>query len=425
MINAKLSVCCSSSAAAVPPTALRHHERRLQAEDVFGRNADAQLDSACVSAEGSATRLRGGCSPLRCAGASGLLTRRAPQAYFLRRQAHGHTEDSSVNLNCGCLLQDAWRPREHVVSAWAPFLSPNDSQGGAIGPRLSRPCKRWSQCTCHLGGTGLSVAPPTLDDSESDGCGFELLEANILRCSGGDAAGSDFDELDATSSAQRNNNHRVTDWDKLPGDDESPPRYDKSGAGRLRCDDDSTLASLLPSVIQVQTKEEQEQLSGTAAHPRALQGCTYDRQSVSMDFMDTLVTSKSGKRHISVMIDRFTKYTRLVAMPETTRTDHVIKLFQDNWTLGQIGTALLLIHAFQSGPSMAASSAALIRQPWYMLFIALAAVDRLGGLATSVAFERDWVVQVPPGQLLWQMRTRFLEGQSLSLSSVSILVSII
>ncbi|GBG92290.1 hypothetical protein CBR_g55059 [Chara braunii] len=54
-------------------------------------------------------------------------------------------------------------------------------------------------------------------------------------------------------------------------------------------------------------------------------------QSVSMDFMDTLVTSKSGKRHIFVIIDRFTKYARQVAMPETSRNDYVIKLFKDNW----------------------------------------------------------------------------------------------
>ncbi|GBG90660.1 hypothetical protein CBR_g51008 [Chara braunii] len=59
--------------------------------------------------------------------------------------------------------------------------------------------------------------------------------------------------------------------------------------------------------------------------------CGEYRQSVSMDFMDTLVTSKSGKRHIFVIIDRFTKYARLVAMPETARTDYVIKLFKDNW----------------------------------------------------------------------------------------------
>ncbi|GBG61037.1 hypothetical protein CBR_g18632 [Chara braunii] len=55
------------------------------------------------------------------------------------------------------------------------------------------------------------------------------------------------------------------------------------------------------------------------------------RLSVSMDFMDTLVTSKSGKRHIFVIIDRFTKYARLVPMPETARTKYVIKLFKDNW----------------------------------------------------------------------------------------------
>ncbi len=54
-------------------------------------------------------------------------------------------------------------------------------------------------------------------------------------------------------------------------------------------------------------------------------------QSVSMDFTDTLVTSKSGKRHIFVIVDKFTKYARLIAMPETARTDHVIKLFMDNW----------------------------------------------------------------------------------------------
>ncbi|GBG80806.1 hypothetical protein CBR_g31362 [Chara braunii] len=54
-------------------------------------------------------------------------------------------------------------------------------------------------------------------------------------------------------------------------------------------------------------------------------------QSISMDFMDTLVTSKNGKRHIFVIVDRLTKYARLIAMPETARTEHVIKLFMDNW----------------------------------------------------------------------------------------------
>ncbi|GBG90525.1 hypothetical protein CBR_g50869 [Chara braunii] len=47
--------------------------------------------------------------------------------------------------------------------------------------------------------------------------------------------------------------------------------------------------------------------------------------------MDTLVASKNGKRHIFVIVDRFTKYARLIAMSETARTEHAIKLFMDNW----------------------------------------------------------------------------------------------
>ncbi|GBG72530.1 hypothetical protein CBR_g12101 [Chara braunii] len=36
-------------------------------------------------------------------------------------------------------------------------------------------------------------------------------------------------------------------------------------------------------------------------------------------------------RHIFVIVDRFSKYARLIAMPETAKTEHVIKLFKENW----------------------------------------------------------------------------------------------
>ncbi|GBG78592.1 hypothetical protein CBR_g27817 [Chara braunii] len=54
-------------------------------------------------------------------------------------------------------------------------------------------------------------------------------------------------------------------------------------------------------------------------------------ESLSMDFMDTLITSKSGMRHIFVIVDRFSKYARLVAMSETARTEYVIRMFKQNW----------------------------------------------------------------------------------------------
>ncbi|GBG90218.1 hypothetical protein CBR_g50397 [Chara braunii] len=54
-------------------------------------------------------------------------------------------------------------------------------------------------------------------------------------------------------------------------------------------------------------------------------------ESLSMDFMDTLVTSKNGMRHIFVIVDRFSKNARLVAMSETARTEYVIRIFKENW----------------------------------------------------------------------------------------------
>ncbi|GBG87608.1 hypothetical protein CBR_g45760 [Chara braunii] len=40
---------------------------------------------------------------------------------------------------------------------------------------------------------------------------------------------------------------------------------------------------------------------------------------------------RSGKRHIFVIVDRFSKYAGLITMPETAKTDYAIKLFLDNW----------------------------------------------------------------------------------------------
>ncbi|GBG58892.1 hypothetical protein CBR_g24244 [Chara braunii] len=54
-------------------------------------------------------------------------------------------------------------------------------------------------------------------------------------------------------------------------------------------------------------------------------------EHMSMDFMDTLITNKSGMHHIFVIVDRFSKYARLIAMPETAKTEYVIRMFKENW----------------------------------------------------------------------------------------------
>ncbi|GBG75102.1 hypothetical protein CBR_g19615 [Chara braunii] len=64
--------------------------------------------------------------------------------------------------------------------------------------------------------------------------------------------------------------------------------------------------------------------SGTA--PRNTPG-----ESLPVDFMDTLITGKSGMRYIYVIVDRFSKFARLVAMSATAKTEYVIKIFKENW----------------------------------------------------------------------------------------------
>ncbi|GBG72905.1 hypothetical protein CBR_g12625 [Chara braunii] len=111
----------------------------------------------------------------------------------------------------------------------------------------------------------------------------------------------------------------------------SPQEWKKKGAKLMMVESDGTQIEIdkLSDLVDYSEYDGEEVAEGStlAAVVKAKAG-----QSVSMDFMDTLVTSKSGKRHIFVIIDRFTKYARLVAMPETARTDYVIKLFEDNWS---------------------------------------------------------------------------------------------
>ncbi|KAJ7527380.1 hypothetical protein O6H91_16G067000 [Diphasiastrum complanatum] len=61
-------------------------------------------------------------------------------------------------------------------------------------------------------------------------------------------------------------------------------------------------------------------------------------------------------------------------------------------TISMIISAGVLIHALHKGPAMGSSSSVLLLQPWFIVLLLAGAVERVTGLATGVAFERDWVV---------------------------------
>eukprot|EP00250_Pteridium_aquilinum_P015300 c22508_g1_i2 orf=106-1806(+) len=61
-------------------------------------------------------------------------------------------------------------------------------------------------------------------------------------------------------------------------------------------------------------------------------------------------------------------------------------------TVSILVSAAMVLHATNSGLVLGSSALSLVQQPWFFVLVCASAVDRITGLATGVAFERDWVV---------------------------------
>ena len=69
-------------------------------------------------------------------------------------------------------------------------------------------------------------------------------------------------------------------------------------------------------------------------------------------------------------------------------------LFFLSQTVAQLISAGAIIYALRNHIVSANSTSALLQQPWFLILVAMQAIERLTGLASGVAFERDWVVLV-------------------------------
>ncbi|XP_057856004.1 solute carrier family 40 member 2, chloroplastic isoform X2 [Cryptomeria japonica] len=61
-------------------------------------------------------------------------------------------------------------------------------------------------------------------------------------------------------------------------------------------------------------------------------------------------------------------------------------------TAAQLISAGMIIYALDRATPAAASATSLLLQPWFVVLVLAGAIERLTGLASGVAFERDWVV---------------------------------
>ena len=66
-------------------------------------------------------------------------------------------------------------------------------------------------------------------------------------------------------------------------------------------------------------------------------------------------------------------------------------------TCAMLLSATMVVHAFRSGVTAGATAVGLFCEPWFVVLALAGAVERMAGLASGVAFERDWVVQVKGG----------------------------
>jgi hypothetical protein len=59
-----------------------------------------------------------------------------------------------------------------------------------------------------------------------------------------------------------------------------------------------------------------------------------------------------------------------------------------------VASACVTLYAFHSGASACSTAAQLIRRPWFIFLTLAGVVERLAGIGSGVAYERDWVVQL-------------------------------
>lgn len=69
-------------------------------------------------------------------------------------------------------------------------------------------------------------------------------------------------------------------------------------------------------------------------------------------------------------------------------------IFNEFQTLSMLASASVTIYALSGAAPVASTATVLFLQPWFLVLVAASAVERLTGLASGVAFERDWVVLV-------------------------------
>ncbi|XP_031485384.1 solute carrier family 40 member 3, chloroplastic isoform X1 [Nymphaea colorata] len=174
-------------------------------------------------------------------------------------------------------------------------------------------------------------------------------------------------------------------------------------AERLQLQEEDTPADDLLSTLTVLTVEEQHALAATPAHPAGLYALY--ASFLAGNFVEQIWNfawpAAVALLHPSLLpvavVGFFTKIAIFSGGPligkfmDTFPRVHAFNYLSLVQTAAQLVSAAMIIHAL-STHSHAASATSMLLQPWFVVLVIAGAIERLMGLTSGIAVERDWVV---------------------------------
>jgi hypothetical protein len=166
----------------------------------------------------------------------------------------------------------------------------------------------------------------------------------------------------------------------------------------------SAEAEVLLPMLQVQSLEEQEKLAATPAHPEglyALYGSYFSSCFVEHTWRFAWPAVIAVMHHTLLPVAVVSFVSQFVifaagpwvgALMDSMPRVVAFKALCIIQTLSMLASASVTIYALSGAAPVASTATVLFLQPWFLVLVAASAIERLTGLASGVAFERDWVV---------------------------------
>ncbi|CAN6469026.1 unnamed protein product [Victoria cruziana] len=174
-------------------------------------------------------------------------------------------------------------------------------------------------------------------------------------------------------------------------------------AETLKLQEQETPADDLLSTLTVLTVEEQDALAAAPAHPAGLYALY--ASFLAGNFVEQIWNfawpAAVALLHPSLLpvavVGFFTKIAIFSGGPligkfmDTFPRVHAFSYLSLVQTAAQLVSAAMIIHALRTH-SQAASATSMLLQPWFIVLVIAGAIERLMGLTSGIAVERDWVV---------------------------------